>query len=108
MDTVISFQQLQNIFRNFMISQHIDAMSLEDLEDASSIQAQVFYEALTDIESDASKQQSIICMVNAMKHFQGKNVQEEMRNLMPQVMQIQQKLAELHGAEQFAITKVLH
>ncbi|AIW22443.1 MULTISPECIES: hypothetical protein [Vibrio] len=108
MDTVISFQQLQNIFRNFMISQHIDSLSLEDLEDASSIQAQVFYEALTEIESDAIKQQSIICMVTAMKNFQEKHVQEEMRKLMPQVMQIQRKLAELHGAEQFAITKVLH
>ncbi len=108
MDTVISFQQLQNIFRNFMISQHIDSLSLEDLDDASNIQAHVFYEALTDIESDASKQQSIICMVTAMKEFHVKNVQEEMRNLMPQVMQIQQKLAQLHGSEQFAITKVLH
>lgn len=108
MDTVISLEQLQNIFRNFMISQHIDSLSLEDLEDASSIQAQVFYEALTDIESDASKQQSILCMVTAMKNFQEVNVQEEMRNLMPLVMQIQQKLAQLHGAEQFAIAKVLH
>ena len=108
MDTVISFQQLQNIFRNFMISQHIDSLSLEDLEDASSIQAQVFYEALTDIESDASKQQSIICMLIAMKNFQEKNVQEEMQNLMPQVMQIQRKLAQLHGVEQFAMSKILH
>ena len=108
MDTVITFQQLQNIVRNFMISQHIDSLSLEDLEETSNIQAHVIYEALTDIESDASKQQSIICMVTAMKHFHQKNVQEEMRNLMPLVMQIQRKLALLHGAEQFAITEVLH